>query len=290
MGEEAYLDLSNINISTPALLSKQAFPILKGLSPLSLRILNASSRLIHVSKGVEILHEGDFPRDLYFIKEGRVSISKESGQQKKTLSYLQKGHVYGEFGVLRNKLRYASVYTTDNSEIIRIDASAVQQVLDADQSFKEALNTILSQRMLNSFFFSHPIFQMLPEDLRIQLSRTLTTISHPRDSRLFTQGDTPNGIILIISGTAEVYCLDSHQQESLLEIRRDDDVLGELATKEGEKLAYSAIAASDLDVLELHAQQMKQIRQVHPETFKRLEVYIHKRAQRTASRIKEQAY
>ena len=287
--QDNFLDLSNINITSNLLLSENDFPVLRGLTPLSLRILNASARLIQVAKGVEVLHEGDSARDLSFIRSGRVSIAKESGAQRKILAHLNKGDVYGEFGILRNKARYASVYSTEHCEIIRIDAAAVQQVLDADKQFKTQLNKILSQRILNSFFFSHPIFQTLSEDFRQQLSLSLEMRPFHRDARLFTQGEKPKGITLIISGSVEIYCFDHNKHESLVEVRRDHDVLGELATQQGKELAYSAVAATDLDTLQLDLHAMKLIKQIHTETFKRLELYINKRAQLTASRLKEQA-
>ncbi|MBL1352872.1 MAG: cyclic nucleotide-binding domain-containing protein [Zetaproteobacteria bacterium] len=282
-----FLDLSNINIVTNSLLSEEEFPILKGLSPLNIRILNGSSRLVTIDQGVETLHEGDNPRDLYFIRTGCVSIAKEGGQQRKVLASLKSGDIFGEFAILRNKPRYASVYTAKACEIIRVNGSAVHQVLEADYSFKERLQSILSQRMLNSFLFSHPIFQTLPENLRLTFSKDLQTKFTACDTQLLTQGEETQTITLILSGNVEVYHTDALGKECLLEIRRNHDVLGELASNQGKTSAYSAIAASDLDILPLNQNAMQYIKKHHSETFKRLELYIHKRAQHTAKRLTE---
>ena len=286
---QEYLDLSGINGTAPVglALSEQAFPILKGLSPLSLRILNDASRIIQVSKGVEVLHEGDTPHDLYFIKKGKMTIAKKVGNQLKVLTQLKAGDVYGEFGILRKKSRYASVYTAEASEIIRVEISAIQQVLDADPHFKVHLDDLLCQRMLDSYLFSHPIFQNLPTEARIEISNKLSIHFYHRGERLFKQGDKPNAVQLIISGEVEVYYLNRKREDMLLEVRRDNDLLGELAAKNGEALAYSAIAASDLDILLLNTASMKLIREQHLETFQKLEQHINKRAERTATRLKE---
>lgn len=286
---QEFLDLSGINTprSSQTALSAEEFPILKCLSPLSLRILNDASRTIHVSKGVEMVHEGDTPHDLYFIKSGKISIAKQHGQKVKILAQLSKGEVYGEFGILRQKSRFASVYTASACEIVRVELSAVQQVLDADSHFKAALNKILSQRMLDSFFFSHPVFKTLPEDTRIQISKELPVHFYSRDSRLFVQGEKPQGIFLILSGEVEIHYLNRNRNDILLEIRRDNDLIGELATKNGTSLAYSAVAASDLDALLLDSAAMKIMHDHHPETFKNLENYINTRAMHTTNRLKE---
>jgi len=287
--DQEFLDLSGINTprSSQATLSVEEFPILKSLSPLSLRILNDASRIMHVSKGVEMIHEGDAPHDLYFIKSGKMSIAKQHGQKVKILTQLSKGDVYGEFGTLRQKSRFASAYTVTASNIVRVELSAVQQVLDADPHFKEVLNKILSQRMLDSFLFSHPVFQSLPEDTRIQISNELPVHFYSRNSRLFTQGEKPQGIFLILSGEIEVHYLNRNRNDILLEIRRDNDLVGELASKNGTSLAYSAVAASDLDALLLDSSAMKVMHNHHPETFKKLEYYINTRATRTKERLQE---
>ncbi|MDQ6955743.1 MAG: cyclic nucleotide-binding domain-containing protein [Mariprofundaceae bacterium] len=287
--DQEFLDLSGINTprSSQAALCAEDFPILKDLSPLSLRILNDASRTMHVSKGVELIHEGDAPHDLYFIKSGKMSIAKQHTQKVKILATLSKGEVYGEFGILRQKSRFASAYTAEASEVIRVELSAVQQVLDADPHFKTALNKLLSQRMLDSFFFSHPVFKSLPEDTRIQISKDLPVHFYSRNSRLFAQGEKPQGIFLVLSGEVEVHYLNRNRHDILLEIRRDNDLVGELASKNGTSLAYSAIAASDLDALLLDNAAMKIMHDHHPETFKKLENYINTRASRTAERLKE---
>jgi len=286
---EEYLDLSGIHgpDGKPEILSEKDFPILAGLSPLNMRILNNASRVMHVSKDVEMLHEGDTPHDLYFIKQGTMSIGRQVGTQLKVIAQLKGGEVYGEFGALRKKSRYASVYTAEPSTIIRVELSAIQQVLEADSGFRGRLEQLLTQRMLDSFFSSHPVFHALSESDRKELARTLPVQFYDRDVRVFTQGKPPQGIYMILSGEVEVRYTNRNGEERLLEIRRDNDLLGEVANKNGMELAYSAVAASDVDMLVLDKPAMKMMHEGYPQTFKSLENYINKRAERTVIRLRE---
>ena len=268
-------------------LSEAEFPILEGLSPLSLRILNNASRVMNVSKGVEMLHEGDTPHDLYFIKRGKMAIGRQSGTQLKVLAQLGAGEIYGEFGALRKKSRYASVYTAESSIIVRVELSAIQQVLEADSEFHKRLEALLTQRMLSSFFFSHPVFHALPEKERAELAKALPIHFFERDARIFSQGRKPLGVYLILSGEVEIRYRTHANEERLLEIRRDNDILGEVANKNGAELAYSAVAASDADMLMLDRAAMKAMHDQHPKSFENLEAYINKRAERTVLRLKE---
>lgn len=284
-----YLELSGISgeAKNRETLTGEEFPILEGLSPLSLRILNRASRTMNVSKGVEMLHEGDTPHDLYFIKHGRMAVGRQSGTQLKVIAELGAGEVYGEFGALRRKARYASVHTAEFSVIIRVELPAIQQVIEADSEFRKRLEALLTQRMLNSFFSSHPVFQALPEKERSELARLLPIHFYERNSRIFSQGKKPQGVYLILSGEVEVSYRTRAKEERLLEIRRDNDILGEVAIKDGTELAYSAVAVSDVDILVLDTTAMKMLHDKHPQSFKNLEAYINKRSARTVLRLKE---
>jgi len=284
-----FLDLSDIRPPQEKLelLNAKGFPLLEGVSTINLRILNSASRVMHVSKGVEMLHEGDTPHDLYFVGNGKLSIARQIGGQLRILAYLHPGDVYGEFGALRRKSRYASVFTAEPSRIIRVDLTAVQQVLEADCNFKDRLTQLLSYRMLDSFFFSHPVFKKLPDVVRAALARELPTRFAKRGERIFSQGETPKGIYIILSGEVEIRYLNRAKAEVLLEMRRDADMLGELAQNHGKSLAYSAVAASDVDMLKLDQNAMRILEKRHPATFKTLGKFIDKRAEHTIQRLKE---
>jgi len=286
---DEFLELSGIHGKDEKreLLSAEDFPILEELTPLSMRILNNASRVMHVSKNVEMLHEGDTPHDLYFIKQGTMAIGRQAGRQLKVIARLKSGDVYGEFGALRKKSRYASVFTAEPSVIIRVELSAIQQVLEADSNFRERLESLLTRRMLDSFFFTHPVFHALPEQERKILAKKLPIQFYDRDTRIFTQGRKPQGVCMILSGEVEVRYTNHAGEERLLEIRRDNDLLGEVANKNGTELAYSAVAASDVDILMLDNKAMKAIHDQHPETFENLENYINRRAERTVARLRE---
>jgi len=284
-----FLDLSGIRPPQEQveLLNDRDFPVLEGVSPINLRILNSASRVMHVSKGVEMLHEGDTPHDLYFVSQGGLTIGRRIGHEMKLLARLRPGDVYGEFGALRKRSRTASVFTDQPSRIIRVDLDAVHQVLEADPDFRKRMNDLLRFRMLDSFLFTHPVFRGLPEATRTALARELPSDFVPRGDRIFSQGDAPKGIYLILSGEVEVRYLNRAGAEVLLEIRRDTDMLGELARNHGKELAYSAVASSDVDLLKLDKDAMLTLEKHHPATFRKLSAFIDKRAEHTIRRLKE---
>jgi len=286
--DQEFLEISGINaVPGPNLiLDAERFPILKGMSPVHLRILESASRIMHVCEGVEVLFEGDASHDLFFIHSGKVAIGRRQGNQLSVIAHRYPGDIYGEFGVLRGKARQASVFTIEPSRIIRVELSAAQQVLEVDKDFREQLEKLLRRRMLESFFSSHPVFQDIPVGHRNKLVESLEIDIAKRRARIFAQGDPPKGIYMILSGEVEVLLKNSKGEEVLIELRRDGEMLGEVAHGGGKGMAYSALATSNVDLLKLDKRALKLLQNEHEPTYRALTEFIGKRAEKTALRLK----
>ena len=145
INDEGFLELSGIHQHGYPQLSSNDFPVLEGLSPLNLRVLSQDSQVMNVAKGVEMMVAGDTPHDLYFIAKGSMAVTKKHAGKSVVVATLKAGDFYGEYGVLRGKTRFASVYTAEPSVIIRVGLQAIQQVLQADENFKSRVFSIMKQ-------------------------------------------------------------------------------------------------------------------------------------------------
>ncbi len=287
INDDGFLELSGIHGEvTKDLLNAERFPILSGLSPLSLRVLNQASHVLHVSQGVEMMKAGDTPHDLYFINKGSVSIAKESHGDMKGIAKLIAGNFYGEYGAIRGKARFASVYTAEASEIVRVDLNALQQVFDADDTFKTRFYEVMKERMLNSFLFSHLVFKNLSSSSRDMLTEQLQVVELERDEMLFREGDVAECYYLILSGEAEITVL-FHDVPTVLEVRRENSVLGEARVEEGKKYAYGVYAATSLDLLTLDKNSMQLIQKADPEALPLLNQMMGHSAKKTALVMKK---
>jgi len=286
--DQEFLEISGIK-STPGpslILDTERFPILKGMSSVHLRILESASRIMHVCEGVEVLFEGDASHDLFFIHSGKVAIGRRQGNQLSVIAHRYPGDIYGEFGVLRGKARQASVFTIEPSRIIRVELSAAQQVLEVDKEFRDKLEQLLRRRMLESFFSSHPVFQDIPVANRNKLVESLEIEVAKRRARIFNQNDPPKGIYMVLSGEIEILLRNNKGEEVLIELRRDGEILGEVAHGGGKGMAYSALATSNVDLLKLDKRGLKVLQNEHEPTYKALTAFIGKRAEKTALRLK----
>ncbi len=284
INDDGFLELSGINVTSKEELSPKVFDILKGLTPLSLRVLNQASRTMTVAKGVQMMHAGDTPHDLYFIAKGSIAITKEIHGQMNLLAKLEAGNIYGEYGALRGKTRFASVHTAETSTIIRVDLKAIQQVIDVDEAFRNRIYAIMRQRLLSSFLFGHPVFKNISKESRDKLSQALTIVEVARDEELFKAGDAAEHYYIVLSGEAEI-SVGTGKKKVVLEIRRDNHVLGEVRSDKGTKYAYTAQAANNLDLLLLDKKSMQLIHLIEPEVMARLNQVMGTQMKKTIAAI-----
>jgi len=263
------------------------FPILEEMAPVHVQILNRAARVMHISPGVEIIQEGDAANSLYFVRSGTLAISKSVRGKSRYVTDLTAGNVLGEFGLLRNKPRYATVYTKEQCEVIRVDRLAVQQVMEVDHRFHKRLNQLLRERLLDSFFFSHPVFEQLSRAQRAALINTLCIQRFRQEEIVCRQGDRPDGVYFILSGKAEIHHVAHDGRDVLLEIRRTGDLIGESEKGRRKKLAYTCTATSDLDLLFVDQQTLNIIERVHAPTLSALRTDIRERAAHTMARIEK---
>ncbi len=282
INDEGFLELSGVNNKVfRDVLNAEKFPILSDLSPLSLRVLNQASHVLQVAQGVEMMRAGDTPHDLYFINKGSVSIGKRTDDEMKVVAKLIAGSFYGEYGALRGKTRFASVYTAEPSEIIRVDLNAVKQVFDADERFKARVYEVMQERMLNSFLFGHPVFRNMPADARTILAKDFQVVELDRDEMLFREGEVADKYYMILSGEAEI-TVSLNNAATVIEVRRENGVLGEVRVKKGEVYAYGVYAANNLDLIVLDKQSMQSIQKVYPNALSLLNQAMNHSAKKTA--------
>ncbi|RME83914.1 MAG: cyclic nucleotide-binding domain-containing protein, partial [Zetaproteobacteria bacterium] len=152
-----FLDLSGVHSLGKQLLDAR-FPVLEGLSPIALKILNAATSELLVARGVDILRIGDTPSGLYFVDAGEVEIFRLVGGRLEKVDTLRAGDVFGEFGVLRGFARTALVRTASPCRLLRVEAEAVHQVLEGNAEFRARLESLMHSRMRQNFFAMHPVF------------------------------------------------------------------------------------------------------------------------------------
>lgn len=272
--------------SMSGVLDEQRFPILKGVSPVHLRVLESSCRVFSLVKGVELIREGDEPDGLYFIIEGEFAITKMRREKRLLVATIGKGEVFGEYGLLHDKTRYAGVVTTRDSKVAHVAYSAVRQVTEVDRALQQRLTELMNYRIVDTFFHAHPIFSSLSREQRQSLQRLITLKTLKTGERLIEHGQRLDAVYLVVSGEIAVEAEDADGAVMLVDIRRDGGLVGEIPFCNKKPNFGTATAMCESDVLVLDQAAMEKIKELHPGGHVALMTAIKTLAQQTAGRIK----
>ncbi|MDX8413569.1 MAG: cyclic nucleotide-binding domain-containing protein [Mariprofundales bacterium] len=284
---EEYLDLSGIMLgSMSGVLDEKVFPLLNNISPVHLRILESSCRVFSLVKGVELIREGDEPDGLYFVIEGEFAITKMRKDKRLLIAKIGQGEVFGEYGLLRDKTRYAGVIAASDAKVAHVAYSAIRQVVEVNKELQKRLTSLMDLRIVNTFFHAHPVFSSLNDTDRLGLQELISLRSLKTGKRLIEHGEKLEVIYLVVSGEIALEAEDSSGAVMLVDIRRDGTFVGDIAFCNKKPNFGTATAICESDLLVFDQAVLDKIKVIHPSGYTALMTAITTLAQQTASRIK----
>ena len=97
-----------------------------------------------------VFKEGDRDSHMYFLKSGKLRVSKWIDGQEVHLGYVEKGEMVGEISYFDKKPRSASVFTVGRCELAIIPSDKFQKLFDELPSWSQALTKSLVKRVRNN--------------------------------------------------------------------------------------------------------------------------------------------
>lgn len=225
-----------------------SLPFFRSLKPeLARHLLQGAERHLVPAQRL-ITKTGDTNRDLFILLKGSASIYKVAGPgQRRLVSTLQPGAIFGERGFLLSQARTADIITTSDCEILRVrhspeidsliktdKAESLQyrflalQALNSSEFFKD-----LPSYSLDSLIFSgkickaHPHQVLMREGLPgnscfILLQGNVVISKGGVNINVLTQGTSFGEISLLLSGGVRTATVMAQQECLLLEIQQQD--------------------------------------------------------------------
>lgn len=124
-----------------------AMELFSALSEEELRYLASTLVWAPFAKGDVITRQGAVAHWLYVLVRGEVDIWLEMpGQDRKLLTTLPSGRIFGEMGLMTGEPRRATVIAHTDVECYRIDKAGFEQILHTRPQLAEDLAGILSER------------------------------------------------------------------------------------------------------------------------------------------------
>ncbi|MEO6605863.1 MAG: cyclic nucleotide-binding domain-containing protein [Aeromicrobium sp.] len=98
---------------------------------------------VRVPQGWSIMTEMTPADSAYILLDGSVEIRK-SGEVRGTL---EPGDMFGEIGLVDHRLRSASVVASTDITALRLEASAIQALIELNPTFADTLRTTAANRL-----------------------------------------------------------------------------------------------------------------------------------------------
>jgi CRP/FNR family transcriptional regulator len=103
------------------------------------------------------------------------------------------------------------------------------------------------------------LFQNVDEDTIKSIEHFTTEHKIPKDSIVFYEGDAPKYLYLLVKGVIKLYKTSSNHKEVVLKYFHDNELIGEVANYEGMPYPATAKAYSDVEVLKIDFEKLKDI-------------------------------
>ena len=129
--------------------------------------------------GARIFEQGEAGAHMYFIRSGKVRISKVSTRRAQPLAVLDRGTFFGEMAVLTGEPRSARAEALSDCELIEIDAATLQVFLDQHPRAAQGMIRTLAERLRQT---DDLVARLLEEDPLIQVVATLETAAARSDA------------------------------------------------------------------------------------------------------------
>jgi CRP-like cAMP-binding protein len=262
------------------------FPLFSDLdTPAFLAVIRRLDRRV-LTPGTWVFREGDPGDSLYLVSSGVLTVLKtsESGQPIQ-LARLGGGSFFGEFGLLTDSRRHASVRCLEEAELLELRRDELITLCEEHPSITWTLRTFYQQRVMSNVLATSPIFQTVsPEDRKSVLARFGFRRFMPNEI-IIEEDKQGTGFYVILVGSARVSCKAEDGSEVDLGVLSEGNYFGEMSLLSGFGAEATVRAATVTEVLMLSPQDFYGLTADHPEIWAVVQAEAERRRQDTARRL-----
>ncbi|MCF7821013.1 MAG: cyclic nucleotide-binding domain-containing protein [Mariprofundaceae bacterium] len=186
-------------------------------------------RLLNVSKGEDIVRQGEVNRNFYLILEGSMEVHMDTATGLHvTLSQLEPGHFFGEFACVYQLPRSATVTAADDALVLEFSDLAVSQLMQRSPIAGERLMQIVQARLIHSMSYTHPAMAELPEADRKWLADESHVLEFMDGTLITRDGEMEDRCCIIVYGKA--VATHKENEESIRLTMQTGDMFGDVSS------------------------------------------------------------
>ena len=228
------------------------------------------SRLVRRSEkqGTDIVREGDPGNALFVVSSGQVRVTKQDRQGNTVnLATLGPGAFFGEFALLSDRKRHATVTVAEEGVFFEISRKVIADLTKSDPSFGNTLRQFYRRRLLGTLVRSAPFFDPLNKKEREALMGRLRFRRIPESSKIITEGEPGGGFFLILIGEVQVTKTQPDGSEKVLSTLTDGSYFGEMSLLKGGNAVATVTTVTPTEIVQLAAAEFYRILSKYPQIW-----------------------
>ena len=268
-------------------------PLFGALPPDELKKLIKALRPARAKKGTTLFREGDLTRSLFIIAQGEVEIRARAHYASgplgddRPVAQLGQGEFFGEFSFLTGAPRSASARVVSEQEALLyvLPREAADDLAAEESLLHGELTRYYQERALDLLFARSALFAGLARSDRKRVAAMFTLRSMESGTTILEEGKSGDELYLIKKGEVEIQRTGSDGTQRLLAMLGPNQFFGEVSFLIGKPRSASAIAQSQVELLEISGTNLREIISHYPSVKLQLEKARLRRAVDTARRL-----
>jgi NTE family protein/lysophospholipid hydrolase len=242
-----------------------SFPLFRSLRDPELQRLAAGVESVDLAPGAVLFRQGEPGDALYIVRSGvlRVAVALPSGDEH-LLDLVGSGDFLGEMAVLYRRPRAATAHATTACTVLKIRASAIEQLYITDPSVRSRLLEAASRRLPSLYLASVPLFAGLDADALCELDLETNWVRLTGGQTLFRKGERPDYLYVVVRGRLEVVLEREQGRVDVIRHLGHGDVVGEVAIFTGEPRNATTRAIRDTELVRLSKAEVYRLLERHP--------------------------
>ncbi|ATB37380.1 hypothetical protein CYFUS_002802 [Cystobacter fuscus] len=187
--------------------------------------------------------ENDSPDRLYVIVAGKAEVTRQVGEEARTLGFLGGGSIFGELSLLTGAPSTATVTAVVDMEVFEVRREHLNAVAKSHPSVPQVLAQFAHKRMERNLIATSPLFQPMPESERAALLQRFDFRALPPGEKVLVEGEHSPGLFLVLAGELVVQKEDPAGGIVRLGVLREGEVAGEISLLTGLRATATVVSA-----------------------------------------------
>jgi len=256
---------------SPDIARLEQTPLFSSLDRQSLSKLVEQVRLVDLTAGEELFHQGDPAGALYVVAQGAV-VPIAEGEPRTRLAVLEPGEFFGEIALFTNQPRNATVEALVDSQLLCIDRAVMWRLVQEHAEVLSLLLQFLRERLIQRLVRTSELFRIFSSSKRSAIARRFRFLEVSDGHSVIEQHHPAEAVFILLSGHMDVIHRDGDgssqpatDAEKTLATLAPGELFGEMSLLWREPSLASVVARGKCWLLALSADSFREMLDHHPE-------------------------